>query len=101
MDKDSGVDRAALGKEGEVKSGTRHQCPTASYQPSNKMVGRGDHCSHHDEIAEDLLAFFGEDVIRRLLDGIKPGWESDLRTVRERHACHVNDSHRATSLTVR
>ena len=29
------------------------------------------------------------DVIRRLLDGVKPGWESDLRTARERHACHV------------
>jgi hypothetical protein len=40
-------------------------------------------------IAADLISFFGEDVIRRLLDGVKPGWESDLRTARERHACHV------------
>jgi DNA-directed RNA polymerase specialized sigma24 family protein len=40
-------------------------------------------------IAADLVAFFGEDVIRRLLDGVKPGWESDLRTARERHACLV------------
>ena len=40
-------------------------------------------------IAADLVAFFGEDVIRRLLDGVKPGWESDLRTVRERHACQT------------
>jgi DNA-directed RNA polymerase specialized sigma24 family protein len=40
-------------------------------------------------IAADLVAFFGGDVIRRLLDGVRPGWESDLRTVRERHACHV------------
>jgi hypothetical protein len=40
-------------------------------------------------IAADLIAFFGEEVIRRLLDGVRPGWESDLRTVRERHACHV------------
>jgi hypothetical protein len=37
-------------------------------------------------IAGDLVAFFGEDVIRRLLNGVKPGWESDLRTSRERHA---------------
>ena len=40
-------------------------------------------------IAADLIAFFGEDIIRRLLDGVRPGWESDLRTVRERHGCHV------------
>ena len=43
-------------------------------------------------IAADLVAFFGEDVIRRLLDGVRPGWESDLRTVRERHACQVSGS---------
>jgi hypothetical protein len=36
-------------------------------------------------IAADLIVFFGEDVIRRLLDGVRPGWESDLRTVRDRH----------------
>jgi hypothetical protein len=36
-------------------------------------------------IAADLVAFFVEDVIRRLLDGVRPGWESDLRTVRDRH----------------
>jgi len=36
-------------------------------------------------IAADLIGFFGEDVIRRLLDGVRPGWESDLRTARERH----------------
>lgn len=40
-------------------------------------------------IAADLIAFFGEDVIRRLLDGTRPGWESDLRMSRERHACQV------------
>jgi hypothetical protein len=36
-------------------------------------------------IAADLVEFFGEDVVRRLLDGVKPGWESDLRMSRERH----------------
>ena len=40
-------------------------------------------------IAADLIAFFGEDVIRRLLVGVRPGWECDLRTARDRHACHV------------
>ena len=40
-------------------------------------------------IAADLIEFFGEDVIRRLLDGVRPGWESDLRTVRERHLGQV------------
>jgi len=43
-------------------------------------------------IANDLVEFFGLDIIRRLLSGIRPGWESDLRMVRERHLClcHVN-----------
>ncbi len=40
-------------------------------------------------IAADLIEFFGEEVIRRLLDGIRPGWESDLRMSRERHLCHA------------
>lgn len=40
-------------------------------------------------IAADLVEFFGDDAIRRLLDGVRPNWESDLRTARERHACHV------------
>ena len=40
-------------------------------------------------IAADLIEFFGEDVIRRLLNGIRPGWESDLRMSRERHLCLV------------
>ena len=42
-------------------------------------------------IASDLLEFFGLDVIRRLLGGSRPDWESDLRMARERHLhlCHV------------
>jgi DNA-directed RNA polymerase specialized sigma24 family protein len=43
-------------------------------------------------IAADLIEFFGEDVIRRLLDGVRPGWESDLRTVRDRHVCLVTSA---------
>jgi hypothetical protein len=43
-------------------------------------------------IAADLIEFFGEDVIRRLLDGVRPGWESDLRMSRERHACQVTNA---------
>jgi hypothetical protein len=40
-------------------------------------------------IAADLIEFFGEDVIRRLLDGTRPEWESDLRMARERtHQSH-------------
>ena len=41
-------------------------------------------------IAADLIEFFGPEVIRRLLDGIRPGWESDLRMSRERHLCHCH-----------
>jgi hypothetical protein len=42
-------------------------------------------------IAADLIGFFGEDVIRRLLDGVRPGWESDLRMSRERHLYQVSN----------
>ncbi|MCF7734300.1 MAG: hypothetical protein K9N23_21635, partial [Akkermansiaceae bacterium] len=41
------------------------------------------------QIAADLIEFFGGDVIRRLLDGMRPGWDSDLRMTRERHLCHT------------
>jgi hypothetical protein len=47
-------------------------------------------------IAADLIKFFGEDVIRRLLDGVKPSWDSDLRQARERHMCHVACSSNAS-----
>jgi hypothetical protein len=40
-------------------------------------------------IARDLIEFFGGSMIRRLLDGSRPGWESDLRTSRERHLGNV------------
>jgi DNA-directed RNA polymerase specialized sigma24 family protein len=43
-------------------------------------------------IAADLIDFFGEDVIRRLLDGVRPGWESDLRAVRDRHVGRVGNA---------
>jgi hypothetical protein len=46
-------------------------------------------------IASDLIEFFGEEVIRRLLDGTRPGWESDLRMSRERHLCHATSSSNA------
>lgn len=38
-------------------------------------------------IAADLISFFGEEVIRCLLDGVKLRWESDLRAV---HDCHLS-----------
>ena len=42
-------------------------------------------------IANDLIEFFGLDVIRRLLGGCRPDWESGLRMTRERHLhlCHA------------
>jgi hypothetical protein len=40
-------------------------------------------------LASDLLEHFGNEGIRRSLDGYRPGWESDLRASRERHACRV------------
>jgi hypothetical protein len=41
-------------------------------------------------IGADLLEFFGEETIRRLLHGVSPNWESDLRMSRER--CHASHS---------
>jgi hypothetical protein len=41
-------------------------------------------------IAEDLIEFFGSDVIRRLLDGVCPDWTSNLRATRERHLNQSN-----------
>lgn len=41
-------------------------------------------------IAADLIEYFGQDVIRRLLDGIRPDWEAGLRCSRERHLCRAS-----------
>ena len=39
--------------------------------------------------AADLVEFSGLNGIRHLLDGIRPGWEPDLRMVRQRHLCNA------------
>jgi hypothetical protein len=41
-------------------------------------------------IAADLVEFFGDDVIRRLLDGRRPAWDAGLQASRHRHLCHVS-----------
>ena len=43
-------------------------------------------------IAADLVDFFGDDVIRRLLDGRRPAWDAGLQASRHRHLCHASDS---------
>jgi hypothetical protein len=50
-------------------------------------------------IAEDLIEFFGADVIRRLLDGVCPDWTSNLRASRERHLSRASHSGVANPLT--
>jgi hypothetical protein len=50
----------------------------------------GAHCLKR-RIAEDLLAFFGGEVIRHLLDGVKPCWESDLHTAQGRSGSRRED----------
>jgi hypothetical protein len=59
---------------------------------AGKLFGIGDSAAAKlkRRIAADLVEFFGFDVIRRLIDGCRPGWESDLRQSRERHLCHVS-----------
>jgi len=64
---------------------------------AGKRCGIGDTAAANlkRRIAEDLIEFFGLDVIRRLLDGIRPGWEADLRQTRERHLhlCEAGAGH--------
>lgn len=65
------------------------------------MREAGKHCGLKDSaalnlkrrIGADLLEFFGEDMIRRLVNGVAPAWESDLRSSRE----HSHDSHSDTT----
>jgi hypothetical protein len=77
----------------------RHRTAISILLEGGTMREAGKRCGLKDSaaanlkrrIAGDLIEFFGLDVIRRLLDGTRPGWESDLRMTRERHLhlCHV------------
>lgn len=75
----------------------RHRTATIVLVEGGTMRDAGKRCGLKDSaalslkrrIAADLIEFFGQDVIRRLLDGTRPGWESDLRMSRERHACQM------------
>jgi hypothetical protein len=75
----------------------RHRVAIVVLLEGGTMREAGKRCGLKDSadlvlkrrIAADLIGFFGDEVIRRLLDGTRPGWESDLRTARERHLCQV------------
>jgi len=56
---------------------------------AGRLCGIGDSAAMllKRRIASDLLEFFGEKIVRRLLGGVRPGWSSDLRVGRERHLC--------------
>jgi len=64
---------------------------------AGKRCGLRDSAAHNlkRRIAADLIGFFGMDVIRRLLDGMRPGWEADLRMLRQRHLCHAETGQEA------
>ena len=76
----------------------RHRTAILVLVAGGTMREAGKRCGIRDSaamnlrrrIAADLIEFFGLDVIRRLLDGTRPGWEADLRQTRERHLCHVS-----------
>lgn len=78
----------------------RHRTALVALLGGESMREAGVRCGLRDSaalllrrrIAADLIEFFGEDVVRRLLDGNRPGWEFDLQTVRERHSCHVESA---------
>ena len=40
-------------------------------------------------ISADLIEFFGEEVIQRLLHGMRPAWDAGLQASRHRHQCHT------------
>jgi DNA-directed RNA polymerase specialized sigma24 family protein len=73
----------------------RHRAAILVLVEGGTMREAGKRCGLKDsaaanlkrKIAADLIEFFGLDVIRRLIDGTRPGWESDLRQSRERHLC--------------
>lgn len=72
----------------------RHRIAIRVLMEGGTMREAGKRCGIKDSaalllkrrIAEDLIEFFGLEVIRRLLGGVRPAWESDLRSARERHA---------------
>ena len=76
---------------------SRHRIAILVLVEGGTMREAGKRCGLKDSavlnlerrIAADLIAFFGADFIRHLLDGVKPGWEYDLRTTRERHLSHA------------
>ena len=76
----------------------RHRTAILVLVEGGSMREAGKRCGLRDsaalnlkrKIAADLVEFFGLDVLRRLLDGTRPGWESDLRMSRERHLCHCH-----------
>jgi hypothetical protein len=74
----------------------RHRAAISILVAGGNMREAGKRCGLKDSaaanlkrrIAGDLIEFFGMEVIRRLLDGTRPGWESDLRMTRERGHTH-------------
>jgi len=75
----------------------RHRVAILVLADGGTMREAGERCGLRDtaahnlkrRIAADLVEFFGLDVIRRILDGICPGWKADLQMVRQRHLCHA------------
>ena len=43
-------------------------------------------------IAADLVEYFGEEIIRGLMDGRRPAWDAGLQASRHRHLRHASDS---------
>ena len=74
----------------------RHRIAIGVLVEGGNMREAGKRCGLKDSaalnlkrrIAADLIEFFGEDVIRRILDGIRPEWESNLQAGRERGHRH-------------
>ena len=69
----------------------RHRIAVQVLLNGGTMREAGQRCGLKDSaalnlkrrIAADLIEFFGEEVIRHLLNGIRPDWESNLQAARE------------------
>ena len=74
----------------------RHRVAISVLLEGGTMREAGKRCGIGDSaalllkrrIAADLIEYFGEDEIRRLLEGVKPAWESDLEMSRARSPRH-------------
>jgi len=77
----------------------RHRIAILVLVDGGTMRDAGKRCGLKDSaalnlrrrIAADLIEYFGEEAIRKLIDGRPPAWEAGLQASRHRHSSHAVD----------